>query len=78
MLDGKDFLCTNQTYSALDILFYNEIGCVLMIYDENAINTIISKLPRIEGWIGRMAEIPEVAEQDDNLEKFLKEHKIER
>ena len=51
MLAEKEFLCTNQTFSALDILYYNELGGILMIYNATAVATIISKLPKIEAWM---------------------------
>ena len=51
MLAEKEFLCTNQTFSALDILYYNELGGILMIYNATAVGTIIGKLPKIEAWM---------------------------
>ena len=37
MLAETDYLCQNETHSALDILYYNEFGCFIALYPRDSL-----------------------------------------
>ena len=67
MLEGKQYFVTVDEASVVDIVFYNELTSIFMIYAVNRIKTIMRQNGNLKRWIENLSNVNELMEMDDKL-----------
>ena len=74
MLEDKEYLITEDSFSAIDIAYYNEIKTVQAL----TLGKIEDKqFSNLADWFQRMSEVDEIEECDEALYEVIEKYELD-
>ena len=74
MLDDKEFLVTDASFTALDVVFYSKIKTVQALI---LCQIDCDEFENLAEWFQRMSEVGDIEDADEQLYEVIEKYEIE-